>query len=205
MAKNHIRIPQLKGQDLADLLIYARRASGRARTKPVLQVASSDEGKKLFEAKGCNKCHGNVSHFLSSDLHTETLTNIAADMWNHGTDMSLKQTKFAPGEMRQIAGYIWYARAIEGAGEEGRGAQVFAAKKCTVCHDDPKSGAPDLGGLTSTGRYFSGATMISALTQHGPAMLDKMIEKHLAWPHFSAEDMSGLIAYLNTRAARSGK
>jgi cytochrome c2 len=205
MAKNHIRIPQLKGQDLADLLIYARRASGRARTKPVLQVASSDEGKKLFEAKGCNKCHGNVSHFLSSDLHTETLTNIAADMWNHGTDMSLTQTKFAPGEMRQIAGYIWYARAIEGAGEEGRGAQVFAAKKCTVCHDDPKSGAPDLGGLTSTGRYFSGATMISALTQHGPAMLDKMIEKHLAWPHFSAEDMSGLIAYLNTRAARSGK
>jgi mono/diheme cytochrome c family protein len=205
MAKNHIRVPQLKGQDLADLLIYARRASGKARNKPVLSFASTTEGKALFEAKHCSNCHGSVSHFLSSNLHTETLTNIGADMWNHGTDMSLRDTKFAPGEMRQIAGYIWYSRAIEGAGEAGRGAQVFTAKKCTVCHDDTSSGAPPIGGLTSTGKFFSGATMISALTEHGPKMLAKMQEKHLAWPHFTEEDMSGLIAYLNTRAGRNGK
>ena len=199
MTKNHIRVPQLKGQDLADLMIYARRASGRARTKPVLSFASSDQGKALFDAKGCNKCHGTVTHFVSSNLHTETLTSIAADMWNHGLDMSLKQTTFAPGEMRQIAGYIWYARAIEGAGEAGHGAQVFNAKKCTVCHDDPKSGAPAISALASAGRFFSGATMVSALTQHGPAMLDKMREKHIAWPRLTADEMSSLIAYLNTK------
>jgi hypothetical protein len=62
-----------------------------------------------------------------------------------------------------------------------------------------------LAGLSANGQHFSGATMISALTRHGPAMLDKMREKHLQWPHFSAEDMSGLIAYLNTRVARSPK
>jgi cytochrome c5 len=154
----------------------------------------------LFQAKGCTKCHGTVTHFLSTNLHTETLTSIAADMWNHGLDMSLRETSFAPGEMRQIAGYIWYARAIEGAGEAGRGAQVFAAKKCNVCHDDPKSGAPAISGLTANGRFFSGATMISALTQHGPAMLEKMREKRIAWPHFTADDMSGLISYFNSKA-----
>jgi cytochrome c5 len=160
---------------------------------------------KLFSEKKCDTCHGNVTHFLAINLHTETLTDIASDMWNHGIDMSLRDTKFAPGEMRQIAGYIWFSRTIEGAGEAGRGAQVFAAKKCTVCHDDPSSGAPAIAGLASNGQFFSGTTMIAALTQHGPKMLDKMREKHLAWPHFSAEDMSGLIAYLNTRAGRSGK
>jgi len=44
--------------------------------------------------------------------------------------------------------------------------------------------------------------MVSSLTRHGPAMLDKMREKHLAWPHFSAEEMSSLIAYLNSGGAR---
>jgi mono/diheme cytochrome c family protein len=205
MARNNIRVPQLKGQDLADLLVYTRRATNRPRPKPLLRIEAGDAGKKLFSEKKCDSCHGSVTHFLATNLHTETLTNIAADMWNHGIDMSLRDTKFAPGEMRQIAGYIWFSRAIEGAGEAGRGAQVFAAKKCTVCHDDPSSGAPAIAGLASNGQFFSGTTMIAALTLHGPKMLDKMREKHLPWPHFSAEDMSGLIAYLNTRAGRSGK
>jgi hypothetical protein len=47
--------------------------------------------------------------------------------------------------------------------------------------------------------------MVSGLTRHGPAMLDRMREKHLAWPHFSAEDMANLMAYLNTRSSRNGR
>jgi mono/diheme cytochrome c family protein len=202
MARRNIRLPQLTGQDLADLLVYTRRASKRPATKPVFQPAAPDAGQALFESKRCIACHGPLTHFLSTDVRDETLTDIAADMWNHGLDMSLRDTQFAPGEMRQIAEYIWFSRTIEGQGEVGRGSQVFASKKCGVCHDDPSSGAPSLGGLTASGKYFSGATMVSALTRHGPAMLDKMREKHLAWPHFSAEEMSSLIAYLNTRGGR---
>jgi mono/diheme cytochrome c family protein len=205
MARRNIRLPQLTGQDLADLLIYTRRAAKSQPPAPVLRETAADAGKTLFESKGCIACHGAMTHFLSTDVHDVTLTDIAADMWNHGLDMSLRKTTFAPGEMREIADYIWYSRTIEGAGEVGRGAQVFAAKKCGVCHDDPSGGAPALSGLTANGKFFSGATMVSALTRHGPAMLDKMREKHLAWPHFSAEEMSGLIAYLNTRGPRGGR
>jgi len=205
MARRNIRLPQLKGQDLADLLVYTRRAAGHARPTPVFHPAAADAGQALFESKRCVACHGPMTHFLSTDVRDETLTDIAADMWNHGFDMSLRNTTFAPGEMRQIADYIWFSRTIEGAGEAGRGAQVFAAKKCVVCHDDPASGAPSLAGLTGSGKYFSGASMVSALTRHGPAMLDKMREKHLAWPHFSGEEMSSLIAYLNTRSSRGGR
>jgi hypothetical protein len=41
--------------------------------------------------------------------------------------------------------------------------------------------------------------MVAALTHHGPAMLDRMQEKHIVWPRFSGAEMSDLIAYLNTR------
>jgi mono/diheme cytochrome c family protein len=205
MARNKIVLPQLKGQNMADLLVFTRRAVGGTRPAPVFQVAAGDEGRMLFESKGCAGCHGVLTHFLSTAVRDETLTDIAADMWNHGLDMRLRDTKFAPGEMRKIAGYIWFARTIEGQGEAGKGARVFAAKRCVVCHDDPSSGAPSLGGLAANGKYFSGVTMVSALTRHGPAMLDKMRDKKLPWPHFSTEEMSGLISYLNTRVGRSGK
>lgn len=207
MAKNNIRLPLLKGQELADLLVYTRRATNRPAAPAVFRAASAEEGNALFESKKCSACHGTFTGFLSGGLRDRSLTDIAADMWNHGLDMSLEDAKLAPGEMRQIADFVWFSRSIEGVGEAGRGAQVFTAKKCTVCHDDPASGAPSLAaaGAANGQKYFSGVSMVSALTRHGPTMLDKMQQKHLAWPRFSAEDMSGLIAYLNTRTGRNGR
>jgi hypothetical protein len=39
--------------------------------------------------------------------------------------------------------------------------------------------------------------MVSILWEHGPRMLDQMTQRHLAWPRFTAREMSDLIAYLN--------
>jgi mono/diheme cytochrome c family protein len=205
MERNGIRLPLLTGQELADLLIYARRAAGQPRPPSPVFRSNPEQGKALFESKRCASCHGAIPQFLSTGLRDETLTDIAADMWNHGRDMNLRDITFAPGEMRQIADFIWFSRAIEGRGESGPGARVFAAKNCSVCHNDPSSGAPSLTGLAANGTSFSGATMVSVLTRHGPAMLERMRERHLPWPRFTTEEMSGLIAYLNTRSARDGR
>ena len=91
-------------------MLYAPGRQDANRPQPVLNETAADAGKTLFESKGCIPCHGPATHFLSTDVHDETLTDIAADMWNHGRDMSLRKTTFAPGEMRQIADYIWYSR-----------------------------------------------------------------------------------------------
>ena len=40
--------------------------------------------------------------------------------------------------------------------------------------------------------------MVSALWDHGPQMLEMMKQKNLAWPRFTAPQMSDLIAYLNS-------
>ncbi len=201
MARNHIALPRLSGQDLSDLLVYVRAVQGFPRRAGVFRTASAEQGKGLFDAKGCMACHGPATHFFSLGLRNETVTDIASDMWNHGLDMDLKQV-FEPGEMSAIAAYIWSRRQAENYGSAAAGANVFAAKKCGVCHDDPAGGAP---ALTNKGQSFSGAGMISALTRHGPAMLDRMREKRVAWPHFSAEEMGNLIAYLNNRSALNAR
>ena len=41
--------------------------------------------------------------------------------------------------------------------------------------------------------------MVAALWRHGPAMLQRLNEKHLSWPRFDGHEMSDLIAYLNSR------
>jgi len=38
---------------------------------------------------------------------------------------------------------------------------------------------------------------VSALWGHGPQMLDRMSQKGIEWPRFTAQQMSDLISYLN--------
>jgi mono/diheme cytochrome c family protein len=201
MERAHIKPPRLSGQELADLLVYIRSEKGVPRRAGVFQASSPEQGAELFDSKGCAACHGPVTRF-SIAMHDSTLTDVAADMWNHGIDMSPKTPAFEPGQMRSVAAYIWSRRMTGNTGSGRTGAKVFVAKKCSVCHDAPGSGAP---ALTNGDMNFSAATMLSALTQHGPAMLDQMREKKIAWPQISTAEMTDLIAYLNVRTARNGK
>jgi mono/diheme cytochrome c family protein len=97
-------------------------------------------------------------------------------------------------EMRQIVGYIWARLYFRGNGNAERGQKVFAEKNCAVCHNDPSSGAPKLAKGKDA---YSDITLMSTLWEHGPRMLDLMNQKKLAWPRFTAQQMSDLIAYLN--------
>lgn len=72
------------------------------------------------------------------------------------------------------------------------GKKIFAEKHCVTCHDDPSSGAPNLG---KQAEAYSDITMVAALWQH----LELMNQKELAWPQFREQQMSDLIAYLNSR------
>jgi mono/diheme cytochrome c family protein len=201
MQRTHIRPPRLTGQEMADLLVYIRSVEGFPRKSGVFQASSPEEGAELFDSKGCAACHGPVTR-LSIALRDRTLTDIAADMWNHGLEMTPRTAVFEPGQMRSIAGYIWSRRMTENNGSGRAGAGIFVAKNCGACHDDAAVRAP---ALTAGNPDFSAATMISVLTLHGPAMLARMQERNIAWPKFSTEEMADLIAYLNARNARNKK
>jgi mono/diheme cytochrome c family protein len=101
--------------------------------------------------------------------------------------------RFETGEMPEILSYLWSVRFLDDRGNPRRGANVFVEKRCSVCHSEG-GGAPD---LRSRGEYTS-LKMIAALWKHGPAMLDRIREKGLLWPRLSANDMTDLIAFLNS-------
>jgi mono/diheme cytochrome c family protein len=193
-----ISLPTLSGQDLADLLVYLRNLPATRQKPSSFETSAGATGEALFQAKGCVGCHQSGTA-LGRKIRGRTLTEIAAEMWNHAPRMS-KAMKSAPpqfdtGEMRELLSYLWARQFFEDAGDAAHGKRVFTAKHCNSCHGDASSGAPD---LAAGARSYTGATMVSALWRHGPVMLAKMQSKNIPWPHFETREMSDLIAYLNT-------
>jgi mono/diheme cytochrome c family protein len=202
MARQKVKWPKLTGQDISDVLVYARGLPPASKSMGVFQTTSDANAPALFMEKGCTVCHNSPEQFLSKNLRGQTLTDLAADMWNHGPIMKSAAVQFAPGEMRTIVSYVWSQRYLENKGNLERGKKIFAAKKCGVCHNDPASGAP---ALTSRDKDYSGITMLSVLWEHGPTMLSRMKEKQVQWPRFETREMSDLIAYLNVRDSRDAR
>jgi mono/diheme cytochrome c family protein len=193
-AKKKLAWSQLTGQELTDILVYLQNLP---ETRPLARnflFPASDTGAALFQSKGCAECH-NSKVPLEARLRNQTLTDIAADMWNHQPSMKNPPPELSQEEMRQILAYIWARQYFRGAGSAERGKKVFAEKACNSCHGDPASGAPKL----AKGRdAYSDITMLSALWDHGPRMLQGMNERNLAWPRLTPQQMSDLIAYLNS-------
>jgi cytochrome c2 len=189
-------LPQLSAQDLTDILVYLRNLPGTRGQAGVFRIEAAGAGATIFQSAGCAKCHQTVEA-LAADTQGKTLTEIAAEMWNHAPRMAAAgapAVKLAPGEMRDLASSFWAAKFFEDAGHSASGSRVFASKKCAVCHNDASSGAPR---LPIPGRAFSGASMVSVLWRHGPRMLNLMKTKGLEWPRFDGAQMADLIAYLN--------
>jgi mono/diheme cytochrome c family protein len=189
---NQIPWPVLSGQDLSDLLVYLRNLPSTREKPGVFETASGSNGEVIFQVKGCVVCHHSGSSF-GPRIKGRTLTEIAAEMWDHAPRMKVQPVHFNPGEMRELLSYLWARQFFEDAGDAGRGKRIFTVKHCETCHGDASTGAPKL-----TGGSFSGITMVSALWHHGPRMLEQMTGKGIRWPRFDRREMSDLIAYLNS-------
>lgn len=195
-AARNIPWPELTGQELSDMLVYLRNLPATRTIIWRLQTSTGDTGEALFKVKGCSECHtGNLD--LRSRLKGRTLTDIAAAMWNHAPKMKGAAIRFDTGEMNEILSYLWCLRLLDEGGNSRRGEKLFAEKHCSACHGDKSGDAPDL--RTRNDQEHTSLTMISALWKHGPAMLDRMREKGFLWPRLTADDMSDLIAFLNSK------
>jgi len=193
-AQRKLRWMPLTAQELTDMLVYLQNLPETRALAEAFSFPPSDTGAALFQSKGCAGCHtGDLA--LDRRLRNQTLTGIAVAMWNHQPNMKQPAPSLSQEEMRQLIGYVWARQYFVGAGEAGKGKKVFAEKGCATCHNDPASGAPSLA--KGAGSY-SDISIISVLWRHGPAMLDRMKQRNIEWPRFTAPQMSDLIAYLNS-------
>jgi cytochrome c2 len=197
-ASKGVPLPQISSQDLTDMLVYLRNQPGTQQAAGEFHIEAADSGEAAFQSAGCAKCHQTVD-VLALSVQGETLTEIAAAMWNHAPRMAAAGAPAVPltsGQMRDLISSFWAVKFFADAGHPASGSRVFRSKNCAACHNDASSGAPH---LPLQSREFSGATMVSVLWRHGPRMLDLMKSKGLAWPRFDGAQMADLIAYLNSK------
>jgi mono/diheme cytochrome c family protein len=183
------------GQQLRDILVYLQGLPQNRSLAFAFELPSLTSGAELFQSKGCADCHtGKLA--LETRLRDQTITDVAADMWNH--QLVMKQAlPLGADEMRQILAYIWMRPNFEESGDLARGKKVFTDKGCAGCHENGTAGAPHLGKIPGG---YSDISMISTLWNHGPRMLELMNQRKIPWPRFTAREMSDLIAYLNSLA-----
>src|SRR5262249_988756 len=194
-SKRKLAWSRITAQELTDMLVYLQNLPETRNLASKFAFPMPESGEKLFVSKGCSGCHAGAKMALENRLHNQTLTEIAVDMWNHQPAMKNPPPELSPEEMRQIIGYIWARQYFSGKGSAERGKKVFTAQGCAICHNDPSSGAPKLGKGSDA---YSDIVMVAALWGHGPRMLELMQQKKIAWPRFTAQQMSDLIAYLNS-------
>ena len=194
MASKKFAWSEITAQELTDLLVYLQNLPETRNLTQNFAFPPSDSGQQLFASKGCAGCHtGRLA--LETLLKNQTITQIAADMWDHQPEMKQPPPELSPEEMRQILAYVWARQYFRGDGNAERGKRVFSEKNCATCHNDRASGAPSLTGRKDS---YSAISMVAALWGHGPRMLEEMNRRKLAWPHFTDQQMSDLIAYLNS-------
>lgn len=193
LKKMHLARPELTSQELTDILVYLQNLPETRGLAANFTFGPAAGGEALFESKGCAHCHtGKLA--LENRLRHATLTDVAAAMWNHQPKMMQNPPVLSQEEMRQIVSYVWARQFFQAKGNAERGKKVFESKHCASCHNDSSSGAPSLAGRGP----FSDISMVSVLWDHGPRMLERMRERNIPWPEFTAAQMSDLIAYLNS-------
>jgi len=199
--------PQLSTQQMLDLLAYLRNVPESRSGSVAFQPGDPELGRITFEST-CESCHsfGRRTAVPKIDLlkrpAPDQLTGYVTAMWNHAPMMRERAGKdfpiLGPGDMSNLVAYLFAQRYFDDEGDVKRGAKVFESKNCAVCHQPRKEqyGAPDPA--MATERY-SPITMAAAVWRHGPRMLETMQQHDIAWPQFSAREISDLIAFLNNR------
>lgn len=191
-AKNSkLKFPKMDAVEMSDLLVYLQNTPELRSSNYEFRLPEGGaNGKALLESKGCTKCHVGAKA-LDQRIGRQTLTEIAAAMWNHAPEMRTKAAELNSAEMRSILGYLWSSNFFGSqGGSAGRGEKIFSAN-CSECHG---KSAPS---LEPGKKSFTAVTMVSALWQHGPKMLAEIEKRQKAWPRLTPSDAQNLIAYLN--------
>jgi mono/diheme cytochrome c family protein len=176
------------------------------------QIPAGDmpRGERLFKELQCASCHGAnkaggtaAPNLLKRNDPAYTPNAMASEMWSHATGMwqamekaGVQRPQMTPAQAADLFAFLAGASRVDKAGDPAQGRKIYQAKYCASCHDEPYLGAPNLAAQAGT---FSSFSMMSSLWQHGAGMLSRMVSKNTAWQTLTPEEMSNLIAYLNSR------
>jgi mono/diheme cytochrome c family protein len=182
---------KLGGSDFLDLTVYLQSIQNVPRNAQA-SLSDSSEG-RFLTAQHCGTCHGG-SDSLAALVHNKTLMDVGAATWNHVPLME-SMPVVSHDDFRKIVTYVWELQYRGPGGVASRGERVFASKGCSSCHRSPANQTPL---NPRPGKTFTPFSMVALSWGSGREMHRQMQEKGVRWPRLSPDDVSNLVAYLNT-------
>jgi mono/diheme cytochrome c family protein len=183
---------KLSGRDLQDLTAYfqsVQKLSGNTR----ISVPDPAEGRVVVGLQ-CGKCHAG-SESLAVMVRNKTLMDIGAAMWNHVPRVETVPV-ISLDDMRKVVAYVWEIQYRGPAGIASRGEVTFMDKGCISCHRTPTP--KETPQSPKAGKTFTASSMVALGWGSGREMHRQMLEKGITWPQLSPEDISNLVAFMNT-------
>jgi mono/diheme cytochrome c family protein len=213
MRAKGIERPIFKNSELIDLIAYLKSASTARGEEPLYVLPGrADEGRRLFGEKRCIKCHsingegGQIGGDLGKRRLQLSLTQFAVAMWNKAPAMmrAMKEREMAvvqlqAEEMADIVAYLYSVQYFAGSGDPRKGRKLLTDKGCLRCHSFEGKGEKIAGDLAQVKGLDSPAAVISALWKNSFIMEPRFESQKYAWPQFTPEEMSDLIAFLQTQ------
>jgi len=175
-----------------------------------------EQGRRLFEEKGCIQCHvppgkpKDIGPPLATLQQRQGLLELAGRLWNHAPAMQEEFAKrgrtwptFSKEEMADLAAFLLARPGADPPGSEARGQVLLLKKGCLKCHAFFGEGAgvgPDLSRSTV---YDSPLDWATGVWDHAPKMRAKAEQLGTEYPRFEADEMVDLVAFLKASADRN--
>jgi mono/diheme cytochrome c family protein len=172
-------------------------------------------GSAVFQSKGCANCHGERAGSQQPGprlrQRSASLPQLVTAMWNHAPRMyeAMKQAKLPYPKMSydetgQLVAYLYLAGYSDERGDPERGQELFAKKNCAHCHTSDGRGG-SARAVRDLGWADSPLTWTQALWNHAAAMEDSMRRERIAWPHFQANELRDLYAYVRREGGHANE
>jgi len=214
MVKLGMKWPVFEGTEMMDLLEYIKLNAKGAKETAFITPGNPKEGKQVFAAKGCIKCHavrgegGKEAEDLGKRAKTfyKSLTQIASIMWNKGPAVlgKMSQTqmgipKFTPKEMADLIAYLYFLHFIDEPGNPVNGKKIFSESGCSKCHGvDGKPGELMTLSLSKYQKAGNSMDIVASLWNHSTEIEKAMKGKGISWPRFKKGELADLLEFIRT-------
>lgn len=196
------------------VIVVWLQAHAPRRVTTTFLMGDPAEGARLFERKGCSRCHavngwgGHLAPDLGAvPVGSGDLNQLVPAMWNHAPEMwkrmAQEKVTAAPiseSEMASLFAYLYVARYLDEPGDTDRGERMFRSKGCIRCHSVDGAGGdigPDLAKIPGVDTPIE---WTQTMWNHAPSMEAGMQRVGLQWPNFNGREMNDLLAYIREKS-----
>jgi mono/diheme cytochrome c family protein len=190
------------------LMLPAANLLAQAGPGPTQNAAS---GARVFGTKGCVQCHavrglgGGVGPDLGRIEGRRSFFQLAAAMWNHLPSMRKSMEELGVDypelhahETDDLIGFLFTLDYFDSHGDVDAGRQLFAEKKCAMCHQVQGAGGVLGPNLDFLAQHSSPMFVAAAMWNHGPGMAETMRTLRIQRAPFTGTEFGNLMSFLES-------